>query len=91
MTPTLKYLLHIVLTAMILHTADHLHIGALQLTPETTADHALNQPTNLLRRGSCQSLSQSRRPQGKAHTKRNSRVKIDDPQIVLLHFRWPFQ
>ena len=38
-------LTHIVLT-MTLHTADHLHIEALQLTPEITADHTLDQPTN---------------------------------------------
>ena len=31
-------------------------------------------------KGSHQSSSQSRRPQGKAHTKRNSRVTMDDPQ-----------
>ena len=40
-----KPLAHIVL-AMTLHIADHLCIEALQLTPEITADHALNQPTN---------------------------------------------
>ena len=40
-----QVLIHIFLAAT-LHTADHLHIGALQLTPENTADHALNQPTN---------------------------------------------
>ena len=38
-------LIPIVLTAA-LHITDHLHIEALQLTPEITADHALNQPTN---------------------------------------------
>ena len=31
---------------MTLHIVDHLHIEALQLTPEITADDALNQPTN---------------------------------------------
>ena len=41
--------IHIILT-MTLHTVDHLHIGALQLTPETAADHALNPPTNQLRK-----------------------------------------
>ena len=44
-----QVLIHIVLT-MTLHTADHLHIGALQLTPENTADYALNQPINQLRK-----------------------------------------
>ena len=44
-----QVLIHIILT-MTLHTADHLHIGALQLTPETAADHALDRPTNLLRK-----------------------------------------
>ena len=38
-------LIHIILT-ITHHIADHLHIGALQLTPETTADHPLDQPTN---------------------------------------------
>ena len=42
-------LMHIILT-MTLHTADHLHIGALQLTTETTPDYTLNQPTNQLRK-----------------------------------------
>ena len=35
----------IILTAT-LHNADHLHIEALQLTPEITADHTLDQHTN---------------------------------------------
>ena len=47
--PHTQVLIHIILTAT-LHTTDHLHIGALQLTPETTADHTLNQPTNQLRK-----------------------------------------
>ena len=34
-------LIHIILTTT-LHTADHLLIGALHLTPEATADHTLN-------------------------------------------------
>ena len=38
-------LIHIILAA-ILHIADHLHIEALQFTPEIAADHAPNQPTN---------------------------------------------
>ena len=45
----IQVLIHIVLTVT-LHTTDHLHIGVLQLTPETAADHALNPPTNLLRK-----------------------------------------
>ena len=45
----IQVLIHIILAAT-LHIADHLHIGALQLTPETAADHTLNQPTNLLRK-----------------------------------------
>ena len=44
-----QVLVHIILT-LTLHTADHLHIGALQLTQETAADHTLNQPINHLRR-----------------------------------------
>ena len=40
-----QLLTHIVL-AMTLHITDHLHIEALQLTPEITTDHTLNQPTN---------------------------------------------
>ena len=38
-------LIHIIL-AMTLHIEDHLHIGALQLTPGIAADHTPNQPTN---------------------------------------------
>ena len=44
-----QVLIHIILTTT-LHIADNLHLGALQLTPSTTADHALNQPTNQLRK-----------------------------------------
>ena len=40
-----QVLIHIILAAT-LHIAGHLHIGAHQLTPETAADHVLNQPTN---------------------------------------------
>ena len=46
-----QVLIHIIF-ATTLHTADHLHIGALQLTPETAADHTLDQPTNQLRKAS---------------------------------------
>ena len=42
-----QVLMHSIL-AMTLPATDHLHIGALQLTPENAADHTLNQPTNLL-------------------------------------------
>ena len=42
-----QVLIHIIL-AMTLHTADHLHTGGHQLTPETAADHNLNQSTNQL-------------------------------------------
>ena len=35
---------------MTLHIKDHLHIGAHKLTPEITANHAPNQPTNQLRK-----------------------------------------
>ena len=45
----IQVLIHIILTAP-LHTADHLHIGTLQLTSETAADHALDLPTNQLRK-----------------------------------------
>ena len=44
-----QLLTHIVL-AMMLHITDYLHIEALQLTPEITADHTINQPTNLPRK-----------------------------------------
>ena len=44
-----QVLIHIFLTVT-LHTTDHLHIGALQFPPETTVDHALDQPTNHLRK-----------------------------------------
>ena len=44
-----QVLIHFILNAT-LHTADHLHIGALQLTPKTASDHNLNQPTNQLRK-----------------------------------------
>ena len=44
-----QVLIHII-HAVTLHTTDHLHIGALQLTPETTADHTLDQPTNWVRK-----------------------------------------
>ena len=45
----IQVLIHTILTKT-LHTADHLHIGALQLTPETEANHTLNLPTNQLRK-----------------------------------------
>ena len=45
----IQVLIHIIVS-MTLHTADHLHIGALQLTPETVQDHALDPPTNQLRK-----------------------------------------
>ena len=35
---------------MALHTANHLHIGTPQLTPETAADHTLDLPSNQLRK-----------------------------------------
>ena len=44
-----QVLIHIILNTT-LHTADHLHIGALQHTPETAANHVLNWPTNQLRK-----------------------------------------
>ena len=44
-----QILIHIILIAA-LHIKDQLHIGALQLTLETAADHALNQPTKQLRK-----------------------------------------
>ena len=42
-------LIHILLTTT-LHIEYHLHVGVLQLTQETAADHALDQPTNQLRK-----------------------------------------
>ena len=53
----IQVLIHIVLT-LTLHTIDRLHIGALQLTSETAVDHALDQPTNLLRKP-CTNLHQN--------------------------------
>ena len=44
-----QVLIHIILT-MTLHTADHLHTGAHQLTQEIAADHTLDQPTGQLRK-----------------------------------------
>ena len=44
-----QVLIHIILTTT-LHTADHLHIRALWFTPETAADHAVDHPTNQLRK-----------------------------------------
>ena len=35
---------------MTLHIADHLHIEAIQHTPEITTDHAPDKPTNLPRK-----------------------------------------
>ena len=73
-------LIHIILI-MTLHIKGHLYTGAHQLTQETTADHALIQPTNQLQQPCTKSSSQSRRPKGKMHTKRNSRVAIDNQQL----------
>ena len=42
-------LIHIILV-MTLHIADHLPTGAHQVTQETTAVHALDQPSNQLRK-----------------------------------------
>ena len=81
-----QVLIHIIL-AMTLHIADYLHIGALQLTPETAADHALNQPTNQLRKVCTNLCHNPEDHKGKAHTKRNSGVTIDDPQMDFLQFR----
>ena len=81
MLSTLKTLIHIVLTTT-LHIKDYLHIGALQLTPEITADHTLKCPTNWLGKPRINlHSSHSRRSQGKTYTKKNSRVTIDDPQM----------
>ena len=44
-----QVLIHIILTVT-LHTVDHLHTGALQLTPKTAADYNLDQPTKHLRK-----------------------------------------
>ena len=41
----MQVLIHIIL-AMTLHISDYLHTDALQLTPEITAHHTLNQHTN---------------------------------------------
>ena len=63
-----------------LHIEDILHTGAHQPTPETREDHALDQPTNQLRKPYIKNSSHFRRSYGNTHTKRNSRVTIDDPQ-----------
>ena len=42
-----QVLIHIILP-MTLHTTEHLHTGAHQLTQEIVADHTLNQPTGQL-------------------------------------------
>ena len=44
-----QVLIHTILT-MTLHIEDYLHTEAHQPTQETAADHALNQPTNQLRK-----------------------------------------
>ena len=44
-----QVLIHIILTVT-LHTADHLHTGAHQLTQEITADYTLSQPKGQLRK-----------------------------------------
>ena len=66
--------------AMTPHIKGHLHTGAHQLTHEITADHTFSQHTGQLRKPH-QNSSHSRRSQGNTHTKRNSRVTIDDPQM----------
>ena len=62
----IQVLIHIILTVT-LHTADHLHIGALQLTLETAADHALDPPTNQLRKA-CTNLLHNPEDQRVNHT-----------------------
>ena len=73
-----QVLMHIILT-MTVHTTNHLHTGAHQLTQEITADHALSQPTGQLRKPHT-NLHQGPEEHKVRHTKRNSRVTIDDPQ-----------
>ena len=73
-------LMHLVLAAT-LHFTDYLDIEALQLPPEITTNHTLNQHTKPTRKSSHQSSSHSWKPQAKMHTERNSRVTIDDPQM----------
>ena len=60
-------LTHIILT-MTLQITDHLCKEAFQLTPGIAADYTLDQPTNPSRK------PHTNLPQGKAHTKRNSRA-----------------
>ena len=78
--PTLKHLYTSILT-MTLHTTDHLHTGAHQLTPETTVDHALDQPTNQLGKPHINLHHIPEDHKVKHIPKRNSRVTIDDPQM----------
>ena len=52
-----QVLIHIV-QFMTLHTADHLHTGAHQLSQEIAADHTLNHTTGQLRKP-CTNLHQS--------------------------------
>ena len=63
------------------HIADHLHIGANQLTHRTAADHNPIQHTNQVRKNLHKSSSHPSRAQGKLHDKRNPRVTIDDPHM----------
>ena len=65
---------------MTLHITDHLHIEALQLTPEIAAYHILNQPTKPPQKLQTD-LCHIQETQGKTHSKKNSRITIDDTQM----------
>ena len=71
-------LIHTILT-MTPHIEGHLHTGAHQLIHTIAVDHALHQHTGQIKTLH-QNSSHSRRSHSNTHTKRNSRVTIDDTQ-----------
>ena len=72
-------LIHTILT-MTPHIKGHLPTGAHQLTHKIAADHALDQHTAQLRKPHIRIHHIPEDPKVTTHTKRNSRVTIDDPQ-----------
>ena len=72
-------LMHIILT-MTLYITDHLCIEALQLTPEITAHHALDQHTNPSRKPHTD-LHHIPRDHKAKHIPKGVQITIDDPQM----------
>ena len=72
--------IHIALT-MTPHIGDHPYTEALQLTLETAADHSLDQHINEPRRPHTKIHHDPGKSHSTTHTKRNSRVTIDDSQM----------